>query len=87
MIDVAGIGCAIIATGIPVYVVFIYWTSKPKDFNRFIGRFFVNYRIRGNTASTPILQTKLNMLQFLGTSLFGEFRMQWRKFNFCIIVI
>lgn len=31
-----GIGCAIIATGIPVYIVFIYWTSKPKDFNRFI---------------------------------------------------
>ncbi|XP_061163720.1 large neutral amino acids transporter small subunit 2-like isoform X1 [Saccostrea echinata] len=31
-----GIGCAIIATGIPVYIVFIYWTNKPKDFNRFI---------------------------------------------------
>lgn len=35
--DIVGIGCAIIATGIPVYIVFIYWTSKPKDFNRFIG--------------------------------------------------
>lgn len=35
--DIIGIGCAIIATGIPVYIVFIYWTSKPKDFNRFIG--------------------------------------------------
>lgn len=35
--DIIGIGCAIIATGIPVYFVFIYWTNKPKDFNRLIG--------------------------------------------------
>jgi len=33
-----GLGCLIIATGIPVYVVCVKWKSKPKSFNRLVGR-------------------------------------------------
>lgn len=39
--DIIGIGCVIIVIGILVYIVFIYWISKFKDFNRFIGMFIV----------------------------------------------
>lgn len=39
--DIIGIGCVIIVIGISVYIVFIYWISKFKDFNRFIGMFIV----------------------------------------------
>lgn len=31
-----GIGCVIIMTGIPVYVIFVAWTSKPKIFYRYM---------------------------------------------------
>lgn len=33
-----GFGCLIIATGLPVYVIFIYWENKPKTFIRFIDK-------------------------------------------------
>jgi len=36
--DDAGFGCLIIATGIPVYIVCVKWKSKPKSFNRLIGK-------------------------------------------------
>ena len=32
-----GMGCLIIATGIPVYFVFVYWKNKPKSIIRAIG--------------------------------------------------
>jgi len=31
-----GMGCLIIATGIPVYIIFIAWKRKPKVFNRWV---------------------------------------------------
>ncbi|XP_046552606.1 Y+L amino acid transporter 2-like isoform X2 [Haliotis rubra] len=31
-----GIGCAIIATGVPVYFIFVYWTNKPQIFDNFM---------------------------------------------------
>ncbi|XP_046370139.1 large neutral amino acids transporter small subunit 2-like [Haliotis rufescens] len=31
-----GIGCAIIATGVPVYFIFVYWTNKPQVFDNFM---------------------------------------------------
>jgi len=34
-----GMGCLIICTGIPVYIIFIAWTKKPKSFNRFMNSF------------------------------------------------
>ncbi|XP_052219401.1 large neutral amino acids transporter small subunit 2-like isoform X9 [Dreissena polymorpha] len=33
-----GMGCLIIATGIPVYLVFIYWENKPKTVTDFVER-------------------------------------------------
>jgi len=32
------IGLAIIATGLPVYLVLVTWTSKPDTYRRFVGR-------------------------------------------------
>jgi len=32
-----GIGCAIIATGVPVYFIFVYWNSKPAFIKRILG--------------------------------------------------
>lgn len=34
---VLGMGCLIIATGVPVYIVCIKWKNKPKAFDNFIG--------------------------------------------------
>lgn len=33
-----GMGCLITLTGIPVYLIGIAWTNKPKAFNRFMGK-------------------------------------------------
>ena len=33
-----GMGCLIIATGVPVYLICVKWKNKPKSFNRFIGK-------------------------------------------------
>ncbi|XP_060562027.1 large neutral amino acids transporter small subunit 2-like [Ruditapes philippinarum] len=33
-----GFGCLIIATGIPVYLVFVYWENKPKSITDFLDR-------------------------------------------------
>jgi len=34
-----GMGCLIIATGIPVYVIFVVWKNKPKAFQRMMNSF------------------------------------------------
>ena len=36
----SGLGCLIISTGIPVYIIFVYWENKPKAFLRAMGMFF-----------------------------------------------
>ena len=40
---VAGFGCLIIATGIPVYLICVKWKNKPKAFNRFVGKLCLAY--------------------------------------------
>ena len=36
-----GMGCLIIATGIPVYLIFVKWENKPKAFLSFMSQYFM----------------------------------------------
>ena len=36
-LSAVGMGCLIIATGIPVYLICVKWKSKPQSFNRLLG--------------------------------------------------
>ena len=35
----SGMGCLIIATGIPVYLICVVWKKKPKSFTSFMGQY------------------------------------------------
>jgi len=43
LINDVGLGCLIIATGIPVYVICVKWKSKPKSFNRLVGMYWTSH--------------------------------------------
>lgn len=55
-----GLGCLIIASGVPVYLIFIAWKNKPKPIASFFGTFFFIKILKINASGLTIDSLSLN---------------------------
>ena len=98
LLHLAGMGCVIIATGIPIYLICVMWKTKPKSFTRFIGmcqcRIFsvfplaVSYMSHLASVTVQCLCLLICLLQ-MASSLCWTFLMQpttglWSSYQFTV---
>jgi len=53
------VGLAIIATGLPVYIILVSWNNKPLVYRRFVGQWNLSFSVKGKKVKTSICIARL----------------------------